>query len=614
MTVTIPTIPLTTALTIGTRTSALALWQTEHIMALLQTAWPGVTCHLQRFVTQGDKTLDKPLPVIGGKGLFTAELERALLAKEIDIAVHSLKDLPVTEYLATDGLTVTDVVDGLTLGAITSRADVRDALVARNGWTLATLPPGAIVGTSSTRRAAQLQALRPDLTIRSIRGNVDTRLRKVLHGDYDATLLALAGLERLGLTDAITERLALSIMLPAPGQGALAVQCRADDATTLALLAAIDDAAVRAAVTAERAFLHGLGGGCSAPVAAYAQVVTHVGQCSLQLEGLIAAADGQQIIRVTGESQLALPGDRGRRQAFRLGNQLAAEALQQGAAALVAQRAAFAPPLVATPTLPLQGKRVVVTRPAEQSVGLLEKLTTLGATPILMPTIQIEPLADLNALDAALLTFDRYDWLILTSANSVTIVGNRLIALGLADQVATQLPIAVVGPVTATALATYGLTPALVPPQFEASAIVTALQATVGNLQGLRILLPQAAIARQAFAAALTAQGALVDVIPIYQTLPAPLSSAALAELQQGVDVITLTSGSTAQNLVQGLTAANLSPTLLDSATIACIGPQSAATAQALGLQVDVVATDYTIDGLVDALVAHLRAMHRQKE
>ena len=171
--------------TLGTRTSALALWQTNHIIERLQRAWPGLACHLQPFVTQGDKTqaLDQPLPEIGGKGLFTAELERALLAGEIDLAVHSLKDLPVED------------VPGLTIGAITSRADVRDALVARNGWTLATLPPGAVVGTSSTRRAAQLQALRPDLTIRSIRGNVDTRIRKVFNGDYDATLLALAGLE-----------------------------------------------------------------------------------------------------------------------------------------------------------------------------------------------------------------------------------------------------------------------------------------------------------------------------------------------------------------------------------------------------------------------------------
>lgn len=614
--------------TIGTRTSDLALWQTNHIIARLQATWPALECRLQPFVTQGDKTqaLDKPLPAIGGKGLFTAELERALLAGEIDLAVHSLKDLPVED------------APGLTLGAITSRADVRDALVARNGWTLATLPPGAVVGTSSTRRAAQLQALRPDLTIRSIRGNVDTRLRKVLNGDYDATLLALAGLERLGLADKVTERLSLAVMLPAPGQGALAVQCRAADQATLALLAAIDDAVVRAAVTAERAFLHGLGGGCSAPVAAYAQVQEKTDK--LHLEALVASADGQQIIRVTGEAPainvLA---------ASQLGERLATQALQQGAVHLVGQKAGFlATTLVETPgtaaapaPLPLQGKRVVVTRTQEQSTTLIDKLIALGATPVLLPTIRIEPLTDLSALDTALRSGEHYDWLILTSANAVTILVERLCAVGMTAQDLCHLQIAAVGPATTATLRDCGLTPNFVPQRFEATEIVTGLQAQLGNLHGLRILLPQAAIARQNLAEALTAQGAIVDLIPIYQTLPAALDSSALAELQQGVDVITFTSGSTVRNFVQGLgvgvtssgkvgtdnsiDGADLPGSLpgqplawqrplwarLQETTIACIGPQTAAAAQELGLHVDLVAADYTIDGLVDTLVAHFQ-------
>ena len=586
--------------TLGTRTSALALWQTNHIIERLQRVWPGLACHLQPFVTQGDKTqaLDQPLPEIGGKGLFTAELERALLAGEIDLAVHSLKDLPVED------------VPGLTIGAITSRADVRDALVARNGWTLATLPPGAVVGTSSTRRAAQLQALRPDLTIRSIRGNVETRMRKVFNGDYDATLLALAGVERLGLTANITERLSLTVMLPAPGQGALAVQCRADDQETLALLAVIDDAAVRAAVTAERAFLHGLGGGCSAPVAAFAQVQETEGKAQLQLEALVASADGQQIIRVTGASSIVTS-----KGGVLLGEQLAAQALAQGAATLVGQKAGFMETAKAAmrPSSPLTGKRVVVTRTPEQSTTLLEKLTTSGAIPILMPTIRIEPLADLAALDAALRAHNRYDWLILTSANAVTILSERLCALGMTAQDLQHLSIAAVGPATTEGLHTYGLTPHFVPQRFEAAEIATGLQAQLGALQGLRILLPQAAIARQNLAEALTAQGAVVDVIPIYQTLPATLDSTALTALQQGVDVVTFTSGSTVRNFMQGLLDNKLTPDLLQTATIACIGPQTAAAAQELGLHVDLVADDYTIDGLVDGLVAHFQTA-RPKE
>lgn len=578
--------------TIGSRTSALAMWQTNHIIDCLQAAWPGLTCRLQPFVTQGDKTLDKPLPVIGGKGLFTAELERSLLDGEIDLAVHSLKDLPVEDS------------PGLTIGAITNRADVRDAMVARNGWTLATLPPGAVVGTSSTRRAAQLHALRPDLIIRSIRGNVDTRIRKVVTGDYDATLLALAGLDRLGFTDKVTERLALSVMLPAPGQGALAVQCRADDQATLTLLAALDDAAVRAAVTAERAFLHGLGGGCSAPVAAHAQVIRLADKTGIQLQALVASTDGQQIIRVSGEAPSITTAA-----ALALGEALATEALQQGAGQLVIQKASF----TETPPSPLHGKRIVITRTPEQSTTLTAQLRALGATPISVPTICIEPLADLTALDAALQALARYDWLIVTSANAVAIIGERLGAAGLTPKDLQHLPIAAVGPATTDALHAYGLTPAFVPERFEGEEIATGLQARVGELRGLRILLPQAAIARSQLAEALTQQGAVVDVIPIYQTLPATFTAAALCELQQGVDAITFTSGSTVRNFMQGLAASNLPSALVQNAAIACIGPQTAAAAQDLGLPVALIATEATVGGLVDVLVAHFSQVHSKE-
>lgn len=617
---------LQSTLTIGTRTSALALWQTHHIIDQLQAAWPGLPCQLQPFVTQGDKTLDKPLPTIGGKGLFTAELEGSLLAGKIDLAVHSLKDLPVAD------------APGLTIGAITSRADVRDALVARNGWTLATLPQGAVVGTSSTRRAAQLLTARPDLIVRSIRGNVDTRVRKVRNGDYDATLLALAGLERLGLDAEISERLTLEVMLPAPGQGALAVQCRADDQATLTLLAAIDDAAVRAAVTAERAFLHRLGGGCSAPVAAYAQVSQRSGNLWIHLQGLVASADGQQIIRVTGEFADPMQAE-----------ELATQALAQGAAALVAQKAGFvetiphpsppraqgapeggsqstpalligeggsqsSPPLLAGEAGKgwskqlLAAKRIVVTRTPEQSVTLIDQLTALGATPILLPTIRIEPLADLSALRAALHARDRYDWLIFTSANAVAIVGEQLRASGLAPTDLKRLQIASIGPATTAALAQLGLTPTFVPERFLAEEVVTGLQVHVGDLRGVRVLLPQAAIARQNLAEALTAQGVLVDTIPIYQTLPAKLDQNTVAELQQGVDVITFTSGSTVRNFMQGLADSPIAPATIQSAMIACIGPQTARAAQEVGLRVELVAADHSAAGLVAALVAHFQA------
>ncbi|MEK9164492.1 MAG: hydroxymethylbilane synthase, partial [Chloroflexota bacterium] len=270
------------------------------------------------FTTSGDRILDKPLPEIGGKGLFTEELENALRAGEIDVAVHSLKDLPI------------DDASGLTIGAICQREDARDVLIARDGSTLASLPPGARVGTSSLRRSAQLLAARPDLTLLSLRGNVDTRIRKAVGATpavapYDAIVLAAAGVLRLGLGEHISEYLPFDVMLPAPGQGALAVQCRAGDDATLGLLAAIDDPESRAAVTAERAFLNALGGGCSAPVAAYAHFPLRTSHSALAMTGLVASPDGRRAVRVSGEGNDPLA----------LGAELAQQALAQDAGELL---------------------------------------------------------------------------------------------------------------------------------------------------------------------------------------------------------------------------------------------------------------------------------------
>jgi hydroxymethylbilane synthase len=295
---------------IGTRGSALARWQTDYVASLLQTAHPGLRVEVVVITTQGDRVQDKPLPLIAGKGVFTLELETALRGGEIDFAVHSLKDLP------------TEPPDGLPLGAIPARADAADVLVSGAGYTLATLPQGAAVGTSSRRRAAQLLHQRPHLRTLDIRGNVDTRLRKASAGDYDAILLAYAGLERLGRLDAVTERLSLDEMLPAPGQGALAVQCR-DEAASLDLLAPIRHAPTTAAVTAERAFLAGLGGGCSLPIAAYAEIEGD----DLFLRGRVNSLDGVQQIDV----DISGAPD----QAETLGYQLADLALAQGASALL---------------------------------------------------------------------------------------------------------------------------------------------------------------------------------------------------------------------------------------------------------------------------------------
>lgn len=282
----------TVTLRAGTRASALARWQTDRVSQALARL-TGVASHPVVIATTGDRELDLPLPALGGKGAFTAELESALREGRIDFAVHSLKDLPVAE------------VPGITVVAVLSRDDPRDVVIARNGIPLAELPRGAVVGTSSNRRLAQIAAEHPGLVLRPLRGNVDTRVRKARAGDYDAIVIAAAGVHRLGLSEHITEYLPVHRMLPAPGQGALAVQCRADDETVRALLAVLDDPDARVPTTAERAFLAGLGGGCAAPIAALGQALEVAGRRRLQLQGLVARLDGSRVVRVEAQGDWA---------------------------------------------------------------------------------------------------------------------------------------------------------------------------------------------------------------------------------------------------------------------------------------------------------------------
>lgn len=302
-------------LTIGSRRSLLAQTQTNMVRQMLLNAWDAITVDVELMDTRGDLNRRDPLPQIGGKGLFTAELEDALRQSRIDLAVHSLKDLPVEDS------------PGLAVIAIPARAPTADLLISRKATQIADLPEGAVVGTSSLRRAAQISTIRPDIRIKDIRGNVDTRLKKLddpAQG-YDAILLAQAGLHRLARQLDHATPIPPAVMLPAPGQGALGVQGRANDPETNRYLQVLDDADTRAAVTAERAFLAGLGGGCSLPVGALAKVAD--GQISLQ--ALVASPNGRQLIRVTGGAPVA--------DARRLGQQLSAEALARGAGDLLSE-------------------------------------------------------------------------------------------------------------------------------------------------------------------------------------------------------------------------------------------------------------------------------------
>lgn len=297
---------------LGSRASDLALWQTSHVRQLLQEAWPGLEVLVETYSTKGDQILDTPLPILGGKGLFTAELEAALREKAVDAAVHSLKDLP------------TESPAGLIVGAIPSREHPADVLVSRMDHSLETLPLGATIGTSSRRRAAQLRHLRPDLQTADIRGNVPTRIRKAYDpdGPYEAIILAYAGLKRLGRLDAVSQILSIETFLPAPGQGALGIQCR-DEGESLAILEPLDNLESRSAVEAERAFLSELGGGCALPIAAHASLDDE----GLTLRGRVTSPDGVKQI------DLVTHGDP--ENAVHLGQELAREALDRGASTLL---------------------------------------------------------------------------------------------------------------------------------------------------------------------------------------------------------------------------------------------------------------------------------------
>jgi hydroxymethylbilane synthase len=295
----------------GSRGSTLALWQSNFVKSRLERAHAGLEVMLTVINTTGDKQSSASLAKIGGKGVFTKELEEALLDLRIDLAVHSLKDLPTT------------LQEGLHLAAITEREDASDALVVQSALsgsvrTLTDLPIGSSVGTSSLRRAAQLRHLRSDLKIVELRGNVETRLKKLDAGNYDAIILASAGLVRLGFAERITERIAPSVMLTAVGQGALAVESRTGDERVAALLGELNHRATRVATEAERAVLNALGGGCAVPVAAHAWLEDTQGGERLVIDALVAEVNGEGVIRqrISGEPEKA--GELGRRLAQRL--------------------------------------------------------------------------------------------------------------------------------------------------------------------------------------------------------------------------------------------------------------------------------------------------------
>jgi hydroxymethylbilane synthase len=549
---------------VGTRGSALALAQTEIVRDALRHRHPGVAIRVERIMTTGDTRSDVPLSQLG-RGIFVTEIETALREGRIDLAVHSAKDLPST--LAND----------LTLAAILPRADARDVLVSPYG-SVAKLPPGARVGTSSPRRACQLRALRADLEPVDVRGNVDTRLRKLAEGAFDALVLAAAGLIRLGRASEITEWLNPVMMVPSVGQGALAVETRANDERTIGLVASLDDLDTRAAVLAERAFLAELGAGCRAAAGAHARVEGE----RLRILALIGAVDGRHVRTVRA-------GDAAR--AEELGSAVARELLRAGGAVFLARERST-----------LSGKVVAVTRPVAQIEELAALLTANGATAVSCPAIEIQPIVDHTLVDAALEDLAHVNWMVFTSANAVHAVADRLNALGIGAP--ESLRLAAVGSATAGVLAQRIRRADFFPSRSTAETLADELP----DAHGQTVLFPRGDLAADTLLSRLRARGARVRDVIIYRTVPGTGLETLAASLRDGVlDAVIFTSPST----VRAAAALFTTREAADRPAIICVGPTTARAARELGLEPDAEAPTPTVGGIVETLercLAHRNA------
>ncbi|HYH13104.1 MAG TPA: hydroxymethylbilane synthase, partial [Thermomicrobiales bacterium] len=422
----------TPSLVIGTRGSALALHQANYVAGRIGAAFPAHEIRVAVISSEGDVDKESPLTRIGGRGVFTSSLQRALTLGEVDLAVHSSKDLPSISAA------------GLAIAAFPQREDPRDVVVSRHNVPLAELPAKPVIGTSSRRRAVQVLAIRPDAQIVDLRGNIDTRLRKASTGPYDAVILAAAGLTRMGWIDRATEILPVDRFTPAPGQGALAIETRETPDMAYGIVATLDDARIRQALEVERAFLRGIGGGCTTPLGAHATIETLHGQPVVRFHAMVARDDGEGLTRIYEEWPVAL----------------AAEAAFEAAMALVREvhpnRVFGASREQASQ---LHGMRVLVTGTDELATELREEIVRRGGEPVLVPTIRIEPPEDQRPLREALdeLRAGAFDHLVLTSRQGVGSIADTLVELPRA-----AVKIAAIGQATASALRQLGIEPAIV--------------------------------------------------------------------------------------------------------------------------------------------------------
>jgi hydroxymethylbilane synthase len=551
-------------ISIGTRGSRLALAQTELVKDRILQKHPGLQIEVRVIRTTGDKILDTPLSRMGGRGLFTQELEEALLDGRVDLVVHSMKDLP------------TELPPGLAVGAVLEREDPADVFVS-GGLSWDQLPENAVIGTSSLRRRAQLLAQRPGLDCRDLRGNVDTRLRKLSEGLYQGVVLARAGLKRLSLLDGLNVRpFPVHELVPAVAQGALAVEIRRRDKKTAEIVGAMEHAETRLCVTVERDFLARVGGGCQVPAAAHCRIKAD----TLTLWTFVGDLEGKKYIRekftapVSGHAAL--------------GTNAADKVLNKGGRDIVKRVFESLGPL------PLAGKTVAVTQAMHQNKRQIALIQSLGGRALEWPAIAIRPVMTAEQFRGKLGALKGADFIIFTSANAVQVFFDLCAGTGADPQAFRKAKICAIGSATADALAEGGLPPSITPATFDQEGLVAALP---GDFKDRQVIIPRAREARPLLEKTLKARNARVEILALYETVAFEGS----APGRPGpYDFITFTSPSCVSHFFKAAALAQ------DAETV-CIGQVTAGALKALGLPCHVLAAEATVEGMVQAMARYVQ-------
>lgn len=542
------------ALRIGTRGSALALWQAEEVKKLLADTHPDIESELVIIKPEGDVDKHSSLRQIGGRGVFTSALQMRMLDGEIDLAVHSTKDLP---SLAPHGIAI---------AAFPQREDARDALISRHGVGLEELPANPVIGTSSRRRSAQILQIRPDAEIRELRGNIDTRLRKGESEDFDAVILAAAGLKRMGWDDRITAVLPVELSCPAPGQGALAIESRIAPDVAWDVISTLDNADIRAAVMVERAFLRGVGGGCSTPIGAHATIERMHGIATVRFWGMLGSDDGSRLERMYAEWPLD-------------------QAVEQAFASADEMMRTVAPKWTGVNTVnPLQDRKILVTGSVSHIASMSMALREHGADAVSLQTLDIQTVP--------VTLPESFDWLVLTSKHAVPAI----------NWTAISAPVAVVGEGTADAVRAAGVEPKLIARGPGAKQLAAEL--TAQGIEGKHIVCVLSNIARAELIEELQPSGATINVLIGYTNSAESEIDAKLRERIAGGEFEAVTFASPSSVAAFG-TMVGIDLPALSGAAMLGIGPTTTAAMRDHGLPVHAEAEVSTVAGFVATLARY---------